>query len=257
MTDPRPRRTSVGLRAAGGLAAALILGLAPAARATPHPGGFPGDFGRRAEADGSACYVTDFGGGFAFDRGARPPVLRFDGRAEVWALRAAHGPRGDVIYFNDLGAPLVRATRLGGVTVFTPDHPTGAAAAATGPCPSPQPVLANPRQLRARLLDVGARLSRLAGRSIPIAASGIDDASAGPLADAAVVAAEALTGLAGRAGGMSVLARIARIDLATGAVADASLRGGALRITVAPAEGLAGRPSSQRLLSEVGAPSSP
>nr|QQZ52104.1 DUF4908 domain-containing protein [Phenylobacterium glaciei] len=50
---------------------------------------------------------------------------------------APAAPRGDIIYKNDLGEPVLRATRLGGLTLFTPDRPGGTAAALAGavrPC---------------------------------------------------------------------------------------------------------------------------
>ena len=51
---------------------------------------------------------------------------------EVWALSRSRGPRGDIIYKNDISEPMLRATKLGGMTVFTPKHPDGAAAALVG-----------------------------------------------------------------------------------------------------------------------------
>ena len=50
--------------------------------------------------------------------------MKFEDSPEVWVLlAAARRPRGDMIYKNDLGEPVLRATRLGGVTVFTDQRP--------------------------------------------------------------------------------------------------------------------------------------
>ena len=71
----------------------------------------------------TARYQMDEGGAFVFDRSTVKPLLKFDDDPEIWALQPAPGPRGDVIYRNDVGEPMVRATRLGGMTVFTPKRP--------------------------------------------------------------------------------------------------------------------------------------
>src|SRR5471032_1399082 len=80
-------------------------------------------------------YQMDEGGAFVFDRSTVKPLLKFDDSLEIWVLQAAPGPRGDVIYRNDVGDPMVRATRLGGMTVFTPKRPDGSAAAFDGATP--------------------------------------------------------------------------------------------------------------------------
>src|SRR5580704_2373289 len=77
----------------------------------------------------TARYQMDEGGAFVLDRSTVKPLLKFDDDQEIWALQPAPGPRGDVIYRNDVGDPMVRATRLGGMTVFTPKRPDGSAAA--------------------------------------------------------------------------------------------------------------------------------
>ena len=65
--------------------------------------------------------VEDGGSSFVLDTAsARSAFLKFEGSGEVWALHATPGPRGDVIYKNDMDEPVVRATHLGGVTLFTP-----------------------------------------------------------------------------------------------------------------------------------------
>ena len=69
---------------------------------------------------------------FVFDMSVQGrPLIKFDDSGEVWALTPTAGPRGDTIYKNDMGEPMLRSTRLGGLTVFTQDRPMGLAA-----CPS-------------------------------------------------------------------------------------------------------------------------
>ena len=74
------------------------------------------------------------------------------------------------------------------------------------------------------------------------------------VADAATVTAEAVVRLSRRRDGQGVLVRIRRVLLVEGDRAGAGLyRNGTLQIVVAPYEGLAGRPSSDRILVAAGA----
>src|SRR5205085_2614180 len=79
-----------------------------------------------------ARYVSEDGHSFVLDRSQPRPLLKFDDSAEVWVLNPQPAPRGDTIYKNDLGEPMLRATRLGGVTLFTEDRPNGAAVSLAG-----------------------------------------------------------------------------------------------------------------------------
>ena len=92
--------------------------------------------GRLTTAPPVARYVIDEGGAFVIDnRDVRHPMLKFEDSPEVWVMSTSRGPRGDVLYKNDLGEPMLRATRLGGMTVFTDKRPGGSAAAlAAGLC---------------------------------------------------------------------------------------------------------------------------
>src|SRR5512143_1146081 len=89
--------------------------------------------GRDFAAPPIARYVSEDGDVFTLDRTQSKPLLKFDNSYEVWALQAQPAPRGDTIYKNDLGEPVLRATRLGGITVFTDQRPGGSAAALEGP----------------------------------------------------------------------------------------------------------------------------
>jgi hypothetical protein len=60
------------------------------------------------------------------------PDAEVRGQPEVWVLLPSPAPRGDVIYKNDLGEPMLRATRLGGFTLFTDDRPNGEAVSLAG-----------------------------------------------------------------------------------------------------------------------------
>lgn len=197
-------------------------------------------------------YVSQEGDGFTLDRSQPRPLLKFDDSPEVWVLRPQPAPRGDVIYMNDLGEPVLRATRLGGLTLFTPDRPGGTAAALAGGGVALRLAQLGPQQLLERLAQASARATRAARRLIPFEADATPSSSA-ITADAAMVAAEAVVRIAKRPDAKSILGRIAKIQLVEGRKAAASLQQGVVQITVSPNEGLAGRPSSERIMAAAGA----
>ena len=135
MVSERPASAYLGLIAVA-LAAAMNLGWAAVAHAGPQTlrEGLFGDRpapGRQASPP-VARYVSEDGDGFVLDRSQPRVYMKFDDSPEIWALRPHPAPRGDVIYKNDLGEPMLRATRLGGLTLFTADRPGGSPAALTG-----------------------------------------------------------------------------------------------------------------------------
>lgn len=84
---------------------------------------------RSAETAGPpiARYVSEEGRVFILDRTQSVPMMKFEDSPEVWALAPNPAPRGDIIYKNDLGEPVLRITRLGGFTLFTDARPSGEA----------------------------------------------------------------------------------------------------------------------------------
>lgn len=198
-----------------------------------------------------ARYVSQQGDSFTLDRSQGRPLLKFDDNPEVWALSPKPAPRGDVLYMNDLGVPVLRATRLGGVTLFTFDRPMGTPAALAGPGgPLRLPVL-GPQQLLERLAQASTRATRAARRLIPFEADA-SPASSAVMGDAAMVAAEAVVRIARRPDAQQGLGRLAKVRLVEGRSPGADLNQGVMQITVSPEEGLAGRPSSDRIMAAVG-----
>ncbi|HWW27986.1 MAG TPA: DUF4908 domain-containing protein, partial [Caulobacter sp.] len=74
---------------------------------------------RKAPAPPIARYVAETGDAFILDRAAPQPLLKFENSSEVWVLSPQPAPRGDTIYKNELGEPVLRASKLGGMTLFT------------------------------------------------------------------------------------------------------------------------------------------
>lgn len=251
MTD---RRSALSRRISkGACAGALLVSFALPAVADAQ-GLREGLFGRRPSLDGRpgaappvARYVSEDGDGFVLDMTQGPPLLKFENSFEVWALKPQPGPRGDTIYKNDLGEPVLRATRLGGLTVFTDDHPAGEAAAVAG-AGSPLRLLPlDPQTLAEKLLQASARASRAARRLIPFEAEATP-ASSALIADAAMVTSEAVLRMAKRPPNHRLLDHIQKVRLAAGRRGGVQLDQGVLQVTVAPPLGLAGRPSSERII---------
>jgi hypothetical protein len=249
-------RTPLRTRSTATLAAVLCLALGASAPAMAGPvdslrqglfGRHLGE-GRDAATPPIARYVTEDGDVFTLDRTQPKPLLKFDGSFEVWALQAQPAPRGDTIYKNDLGEPVLRATRLGGVTIFTEQRPGGSAAAFAGVGAPLRLAIMGPQALGERLLQASARASRAVRRLIPFEAEATPT-SAALIADAAMVTSEAVVRMAKRADARKLLDRIMKVQLVEGARASAQLDGGGvLQVTVAPPQGMAGRPSSDRIV---------
>ncbi len=204
---------------------------------------------RKASAPPVARYVSETGDAFILDRGAPQPLLKFENRSEVWVLSAEAAPRGDIIYKNEMGEPVLRASKLGGMTLFTAERPGGDAAALIGKAPSIQPpAFLSVSILFQRLIQASARASRAAEHRVLFKT--VDDATPETsvlVADTATVTAEAFERMA-RNGDRAQLSRVTRVLLAEGRKPGVSLRGGDLTVTYAPGKGLSGRPSSKRIV---------
>jgi hypothetical protein len=255
MVSERPASACLPLVAAA-LAAALGVGHASPALAAGPQTLREGLFGGRANPGRPASlpiarYVTEDGDAFILDRSTTRVYLKFEGSPEIWSLRPHPAPRGDVIYKNDLGEPMLRATRLGGLTVFTPSRPGGSPAAFLGGGAALRLPSLTPQILLERLAQASARATRAARRLIPFEADA-SPASSAIVADAAAVTAEAVVRMSRRPDGRYLLSRFTKVKLVEGRKPSAVIEGNEMRITVAPADGLAGRPSSDKIMQAAG-----
>jgi hypothetical protein len=194
-------------------------------------------------------------GSFVLDTAAgKQAYLKFEDSPEIWALRPTAGPRGDIIYKNDMGEPVVRATRLGGVTIFTPGEPDGMPAAFIGQGVAPRMMRdMEPEALFNIFVQASARVSRMAQHLVVFeGAQDITPASAPVYADAAILTSQAFTRVGNRGKeGRMLVARFVKVEFNAGKDAAASAKGQVVRITVCPDQGVAGRPSSERIASVI------
>ena len=195
-----------------------------------------------------ARYRLDVGESFVVDRlGRDEALLKFDRGDEVWALKGVIAAHGDMVFKNDLGEPVLRATRWGGVTLFTETRPEGVAAALEGQAltlHSISPI--GPQALTAVVAQSSARAGRAVGHLIVFEAQGVPAAFDWVFADAAQLAADAFV-RAAQEGRRALAARFSEVQLSPGRTAAVVARGAVVVITVAPERGMAGRPSSRRI----------
>jgi len=192
-------------------------------------------------------YVADSGEVFILDRSGHRPLLRFDRRDETWVLRPSAAPRGDVIYRNDAGDQLLRVTPSGGMTVYTRRAPGGSPASFSGPGESLSPPTLGPAQLFQLMARRSALLSQAMGRLIEINLDTGEEAE-GLSVEALILSTDAVLRIARSPTARSSLDRLRSITIIEGQRASVTYADGDLRIVVAPSQGVAGRPSSARVI---------
>lgn len=195
-----------------------------------------------------ARFVSEEGRVFTLDRTQSPPMLKFEDSPEVWVLLPSPAPRGDVIYRDELGEPVLRATRLGGLTLFSDQRPNGEAVSLAGGGAPLRLAPLGPAALGERLLQASYRTGRVARRTIVFEGRRITPAGSALVADAALVASLAFLHMAERRGGRSAMNQFNIVRFEEGKKPTVTLKDGVLRIVVAPSQGLAGRPSSKRIM---------
>ncbi|HEX8568950.1 MAG TPA: DUF4908 domain-containing protein [Caulobacteraceae bacterium] len=199
-----------------------------------------------------AKYVAGDDREFTLDRTGPRPLLKFEDDPEVLVLYPSPGPRGDVIYRDDTGRPVVRATRLGGLTVFTPDRPGGLPAALAGQTTRIRMAAISAVQLLRHIARQSLRASQAVGRRVVFEAPEIRRGEETVYAEAATLTAEAFEEASRRERTQRALRNVRRVELTTGQRPDVALAGDTVRVTVTPQYGHAGRPSSRRILSRIG-----
>jgi hypothetical protein len=244
-----PRPFSGGTVIATALVAVTLAGFASPADSAPGWVHKALSLGRSGDgqiaAPSTARYLSDENKVFVLDRSGKRPLLKFDESPEVWALRPSRGPRGDIIYVNDVGEPFLRATKLGGMTVFTASSPEGSAVSLAGPSNPLRLTPLGPLKLYQRIIAASTRASRAAQHTVEFYAPDADENSDGLIADAAGLAAQAMISISARPGGRNFLARVIKVMLVPGAKPGVSMRRGVIFITIVPSDGFGGRPSSE------------
>lgn len=235
----------------GGVVAAVLLSAGAQAMSAPMLGNImPFGDNRGAPTPPVARYVGMEGQSFVLDRASGPqPLLKFDGSPEVWVLAPSPAPRGDTIYRNDMGDPVLRSTRLGGLTLFSAQEPGGMPVAIQGEADDLQPPpTIPPGALFQRMIQASARASHAAQHLITFSAPSVSPQAAPLFADSVTIAAEAIVRLSHRADGRVFLAKLDKLIFLQGAKPEAVMMGPVMQITVTPGKGYSGRPSSDKVV---------
>jgi hypothetical protein len=162
-------------------------------------------------------------------------------------LRPSPAPRGDVIYRNDAGHQLLRVTQGGGITVYTRAAPGGSPASYAGPGENLSPPRLGPAQMLNLMLRRSAMVSQAVGRMVEINAN-TGTQSEALAVEALILSTDAVMRISRSPGGRAALNQLQRIVIVEGQSASATYGRGELRIVVAPSQGIAGRPSSARVI---------
>jgi hypothetical protein len=238
-----------------GLSAAVVAAVAVAAPSSMHEAFMSGHLGDKPTGPPAARYQTDEGGVFILDRTAGKPLLKFTDDPEIWVLHTANGPHGDLIYRNDLGEQMLRATNLGGLTVFTQHRPAGSAAAYDGVGQPLHVGPISPVQLRDDFYQASFRATRFARHEIAFETErDAEAATSAAYADAAQVTSEAIVDIAALPNGRLLLTKFNDVVITQGSHSNAVLQKGKLIVTIVAKDGVFGRPSSRRIARAVGAP---
>jgi hypothetical protein len=203
---------------------------------------------RRAPTPRVARFVAEDGSRFILDRSTGLTLLKFDDSSEIWVLVPSRGPRNDLIFRNDVSQQVLKVTSLGGTTLYFRTRAGGAPAAVMGHASQLRLQAFTAQALLQRLAQASVRASRSAGRLIVFDAPDVTVGSEAVYADAAALAAEAVASIAQRKNGRKAMQKIERVQLIQNGKVDAAMKGRTLVVSLNPKKGVAGRPSSHRIM---------
>lgn len=245
----------------GGVVAAAVLGVSLPAWAQPLFRITPYGESRGAANPPVARYVTSVGKrSFIFDRVAAAPdaLLKFDDNAEVWVLEPSPLPGRGTIYRNDAGERVLQVTNLGGLTLYI-GAPEGVPVSILGDADEllPPPIMA-PDAMLVRAVQAALRAGRAVQAAvgsahttqhqITFSASQVPPQWTPIFADSFNIAADAIVKLSRDRKAKSFLTKLDSVQFTAGSRPDVSVNGSVMTITLAPAKGFAGRPSSDRII---------
>jgi len=208
-------------------------------------------FGRGGQRNEVAVARISSGGGptFILDQ-SNPsrPLLKYEQSSEIWALRPSAGIRGDIYYRNDIGEVVLRATRMGGLTLYTSSAPGGLPCAVEGEAGRLEVARHDVRSLFRHMLREAARGGQALHGQLEIRAQDVEPATDDLYGDTATVAVDGIVRLSQSRNGRDRLAGLRILSIVEGMGANVQRDGDTLIVTIAPSQGLAGRPSSARVM---------
>ena len=216
-------------------------------------------FGKHADNNHTpivAHFVSARGEGFVLDESqAGAPLLRFDGGDEVFQLTEKPGANGDLTFRNDVGEPVLKETRLGGVILFSGTHADiGEPAAVTGQASAFTPDHLNPAELWLHMAKSALRVTRASEHQVLFSGDLGEphDDIITLFAETASVTADALVQIASQGGNRHALDKLHEVYMIEGRPPGARMDNGVLTIKLDPSRGTwGGHPSSKRIVNVV------
>ncbi|MDB5440684.1 MAG: hypothetical protein JWM33_3111 [Caulobacteraceae bacterium] len=206
-----------------------------------------------------AHYRSDTGPGFVFDKTAPKPLLRFDNSVEMWVLTYKLGPRGDIVYYNDVGVQMLRLPLIGGMTVYPPHNSKGIAASFDQPArPLGLSYILNQAAFDLPTISDTATLTRILPNfeKLYVGMGDVPDGKApawfGLAVDTSRVVAETISRLSQDSANRKALAKLVNVRITYAAASSARVSKDELLIDISPLQGLAGRPSSAKIEAALG-----
>lgn len=235
-----------------GLTALFALGLVfaamPAADSAAQSNPFQRLVGREAERQASSLWYerADGRGRFIFDRANRPALILPEGDDEVIAVHPARASGGGEVWLTDTGEMILRFSNLGGATYFPADAPDGVIADPVGEARAlaAEPATASDLQNAARRM-----VEQLAARARHEVSAELTEVGAG--ANAYIVDAMRMVVRAADETPRRALRDLSIVRIGVGELPRVSYRDGVLDISVNPAMGYGGRPSSDFIAREL------
>ena len=208
-----------------------------------------------------AHFVSARGEGFVLDETqAAAPLLRYDGDDEVFQLTAKPGANGDLTFRNDVGQTVLKATRLGGMILFSSAHAdVGDPAAVTGQANAFTPDHLNPTELWLHMAKSALRVTRACDHQVLFSGDkdNIDEGIPNEtiinlFAESVSVTTDALVQVAAQTDTRHSLDKLHEVHLIEGRPPGAHIEKGVLIIKLDPSRGTwGGHPSSKRIMSVV------
>ena len=184
---------------------------------------------------------------FALGQAGNQLLLRFDRSNETWVLRPTSAPRGDTLYRNDAGEQFLRVNASGGITLYSRRSPGGSPVSAEdGPVPNLEPQALGPVNLLNVIMRRSLLISDTMGRLVQINLDG--DQSEALCVEALMVSTDTVVRIARSPSARPFLDGLRVITIIEGNRSAVTYQRGELRIVVDPSRGVAGRPSSARII---------
>jgi len=202
----------------------------------------------RRNGPSSGRYMSGTGQGFTLDTSGSRPLLRLDRSTEIWVLQPTPAPRGDIVYRNDNGDQILRVTPDGGMTLYTTAAPQGSPVSPVGDAQQLLAPTLTAVQLWNFIVRQSDRASRALGRLVVVDVD-IQPGSEAAAADALSTSTDAIVRMARSSNLRREVDKVQRIVITDqGGRSQVSLSRGTLRIVIDPRAGVAGRPSSARIV---------